>query len=263
MSKPKLVCFIGDVHAGGKTAVAVPFKLNDKDTYTPSLHQDWLAQCWRDAIEICKKAAVKHDFHLLLGGDLIDGCQHHGSTQTFGTENDQIKLSAELLFPLAEMSVRSFGIFGTPAHAGKGGSNDKAVMEKLEVANEDCDYSHLLEFEGRLLDWAHTTSTGRRPHTRGNSLNNLISDTYITCLETGARKPDLIVRHHVHQTDDRSDGRRGMRAVAVPGWQLASEFIHNLPNSSLADIGFTLWWPKENIIRTKTYAPKNNSITKV
>lgn len=258
--KPKIVCFVGDVHAGSKAAVADEIELADGDIYTPSLHQEWLLERWIEFYATAKKLSKGHDFHLMLGGDLIDGCQHHGSTQTFGTEDDQIGLSVSLLTPLAEMSVRSFAILGTPAHAGKVGQFDKRVAKDLEVAPADIDWQHRISFEERILDWAHTTSMGRRPHTRGNNLNNLINDIHVTCLESHDPDPDLIVRHHVHQFDDRMDGRRRMRAIACPGWQLATEYTHNLPNSTLPDVGGVFWWPKENKVEVVRYEVKQSPI---
>lgn len=257
---PKLVGIIGDTHAGSKTAVSKRWRLDDGDEHVPSLHQAWLMDNLSDWIRHTLYQAQDHEFVLCLGGDLVDGVQHHGSTQTFGTPKDQTNLAVDLLRPLANAAAKIYALRGTDAHAGQSGNFDRDVAEELGVKAENIDFRHLIDFDGALLDWAHHVGAGRRPGVRGNSLKNLITDIYFTCLETRKRIPDLIVRHHVHQYDDVSDHRRGMRAVTVPGWQLHTTHTRRLSPHGLPGIGAMLWWPDKMKIEVKEYEPAADPI---
>lgn len=257
---PKLVGFVGDTQTGSKTALAKATVLDDGDHYGLSLHQQWLLDCYNDCIAKVKYHAAGHEFHLKLGGDLVDGSQHHGSAQTFGTKEDQERLSAELLMPFANMASRIHGLKGTDAHTGPSGGSDKAVLRMLGVNDSDVKYRHRQDYDGALLDWAHHTTMARKPHTRGNSLNALINDIYFQSLEEAEPLPSLIVRHHVHLYDDRSDHRKGMRAIACPGWQLHTAFTRRLSPHSIADIGVVLWWPDTMRVLPILYKPKEDPI---
>jgi len=252
---PKLVGIIGDVHAGSKTAASKRMVLDDGDEHVPSLHQEWLLDNFNTLVEQMKREALGHDFVLLLGGDLVDGTQHHGSTQTFGTPQDQINLAVDLLMPLMNIASKAYALRGTDAHVGQSGDLDRAVASKLGIPASNIDFRHLLDFDGALLDWAHHVGAGRRPGTRGNSLKALMSDIYFTCLETKQRVPDLIVRHHVHQYDDVSDHRRGMRAITCPAWQLHTTHTRRLSPHGIPSTGGVMWWPDRMKVQAVEFAP--------
>lgn len=256
---PKLLCFLGDLQAGSKTALAMPFILDDKDEYRPSLLQNWLLNCYKDVFEKVKYHARGHDLHLKLGGDMVDG-DHHDSSQVFGTSEDQQTLAVELTMPFMNIATRCDALKGTDAHTGPSGDGDRAVYRKLGVREENIKYRHVQDYNGALLDWAHHTNGGRKPNTRGNALQALINDIYFQNLEQGERIPSLIVRHHVHLYDDKSDNRKGIRAVACPGWQLNTSFTRRISPHGLASIGLVLWWPDTLRVLPILYKPEEDPI---
>ena len=257
--KDELVLFIGDIHAGSKTALAKKFDLDDGDIYVPSKSQDWLYSCWQDLTKKTKKLAPGYRLILCVGGDTVDN-HHHQSQQVFGTDIDQINLAVSLLLPLATVADRVYGLRGTETHTHQSGQYDVKVVEEL---GGECEYRHRLDVGGKLLDWAHHISTGRRAHTRGNSLKVLGKDIYITALERGERVPDLVVRHHVHLYDDVSDHRIGVRAVTCPGWQLQTAFTRRLDPAGLPSVGGLLWYPRINRLDPILYKVADDPIRKV
>jgi len=262
MPRPKLVCFIGDLHAGSKVAVATEYVLDDGDVYRPSLHQQWLYDCFVDCIKRIKKHAKGRDIHLKIGGDCVDG-HHHDSTQVFGTPEDQHRLAVELLSPLADIASRIDGLRGTDAHVRQSGNDDRAVYRALGVSDDQIRYRFIQDYDGMILDWAHHMTTGRLPHTRGNSLKSLLNAIYFDNLERGRRQPALIVRHHVHIYDDVADHRKGIRAVSCPAWQLQTAYTRRLSPHGLCSVGVVLWMPDTRQVIPILYEPEQDTIETV
>ena len=257
--KDELVIFVGDIHAGSKTALAKRFDLDDGDIYTPSLSQDWLYVNWQALTKKVKKLSSGYRVILCIGGDTVDN-HHHNSQQVFGTDVDQINLVVSLLLPLATMSDRVYGLRGTEAHTHQSGQYDVKVVEEL---GGECEYRYRLDVGGKLLDWAHHVNIGRRAHTRGNSLKALGKDIYITALEAGERVPNLVMRHHVHLYDDISDHRIGVRTVTCPGWQLHTAFTRRIDPAGLPSVGGLLWYPRLSVVDAVIYKVADDPIRKV
>lgn len=263
MPKPILGVFIADLQSGSKTAVAKPIVLDDGDTYTPSLHQDWLYNCLQSALKRVQIYAKGHDVHMKFGGDMVDGVAHHGSSQTFGTTKDQRALAVDLCMPFVNMAARMDGLRGTDAHTGASGDGDRAVYRELGIPDKNIHYRARQQYGNHILDWAHHTGAGRKPNTRGNGLKALINEVYFQNLECGEPIPSLIVSHHVHLYDDVSDHRKGIRAVNCPGWQLNTAFTRKIGPRGLASIGLLLWWPETMRVLPLLYKPKEDPIERV
>jgi len=256
--------FLGDLHAGSKLAPLVPFT-TDK-TQPPSTHKPenqtqvvlagFLAQALDDARALCQGYAVR----LHLGGDLVDGVAHHGTTQTVGDRNAQRDLAVKLLLPWVVFAGRDYcyGLMGTDAHVGDNGQEDSAVCSELGVRVK---HFWRIESAGKLLDWAHHVNVGKRWAGLEGPLTNLANDTRAKYLEEGERPPDMIVRHHIHRYV-RAHAKR-TDVVAVPGWQSQTSFTRRIDPSGLLTVGVVLWWPVTGTIKPLLYRFPAEPIEKV
>ena len=106
MSKPVALLITGDFHTNSKVSLcpADGAALDDGDFYIPNAAQKDLYQFWIDQFLPWVKACSRgHRLIFDHGGDGIDGAGHHGSLQTFGTDDDAENLHVEMLEPLINM----------------------------------------------------------------------------------------------------------------------------------------------------------------
>src|SRR3990167_11136580 len=134
MPKPNLVIAVGDFHAGGTTAIAIPFPLADGQPVNPSLYQNWLKAQFDALVETSKREAVGHWVTVLEGADRVDGVGHHGTTQTVGTRKNQRDMAKEILRPLVSIADRAYALLGTDSHVGSNGEEDADI----EIGRASC-----------------------------------------------------------------------------------------------------------------------------
>jgi hypothetical protein len=91
-----------------------------------------------------------------------------------------------------------------------------------------------LELEGVLINAMHHGRVGGLPWTRANPLAALAIRLALSCAHV--RCPDIAIRSHRHQTADTYDNYP-VRVIALPAWQLGTEFGNRLGIVELADIG--------------------------
>ena len=78
---------------------------------------------------------------------------------------------------------------------------------------------------------------GRRAHTKGPYMRWYAQDIFFNYLMDNDNPPDVAIRSHFHQFADSGKIHKvKTRAVALPAWQLATEYVHRVAES-LADIG--------------------------
>ena len=71
-------------------------------------------------------------------------------------------------------------------------------------------------------------------------------DIFFNYLLDGGEVPDLAIRSHYHQYADSGKIHKvKTRAVALPAWQLATEYVHRVAES-LADIGLVYFEIDDN-----------------
>ncbi len=235
-----------------------PFSDHDGIRYSPSPVQDALLKFWRQMVAQVKTLAKGRDLVLMLGGDLVDGVSHHGSTQTVGDVADQRALAVQLLLPLANVSKMMYALLGTDAHVGHSGTEDVSVARELGA---EARYRWRLDCDGKLLDWAHHTSMGRRPWTQEGAPTALANKILSEGRERGEADPALIVRHHAHRYV--RVHVKGTDVFICPGWQAQTSFTRKLDPAELLTVGAVLWYPKLGEFRPLLYPFANDKIQKV
>ena len=263
MTKEPVHVFLGDLHAGSKLAPLVPFTDVDGVQYAPSKLQAFLLTLWRDALTDVKAAARGCEVVLHLGGDLVDGVGHHGTTQTVLDWNGQRDLAVELLRPWVNIASQGYGLLGTDAHVGDNGQQDTSVCKELGFPSKGY---WRLESEGRVLDWAHHIRGNRRKPERmllaeAERITDDIAKRNRQFPDAPERYPDLIVRHHAHVHG--VTRHEGTQALAVPGWQAQTSFTRRLEPAGLLDVGVGLWWPKRDAAKALPYSFPAEPIVKV
>jgi hypothetical protein len=252
--------FLGDLHAGSKLAPLSPFADADGVQYSPSRIQAVLNGFLAQALADVKAVARGHKLVLHLGGDLVDGVGHHGTTQTVLDWNGQRDLAVQLLLPWVNLADAAYGLLGTDAHVGDNGQQDSAVCKELGVKARQY---WPIESAGRKLDWAHHVTAGRRPWTRETALLLLANTTAIECAQRQPpeRVPDLIVRHHVHQWAHTRTA--ATQVVTVPGWQAQTSYTRKLTPNALLTVGVVVWWPARDKVTPLAYEFPADPIVKV
>ena len=241
--KPTLCVFIGDTQCGSTTALALKdYELEEGRPYSLTRDQEWLTECWADAINRVKACAVGHQVFVGFGAEAIDGSNHHGTTQTSGTPVNQVHMAVELCRPYFNMADECRALTGTETHSGLESEMDHLFAK--EIGNVRCQPYWALNISGRLLDWAHHgINVAQNPVSELNGMNLAADKVYWRCKEKSLRVPDIIVRHHAHRSP-RPIVRRGITVAVAGCWQLSTAHGHRIAAGSPPDIGLLLWWPE-------------------
>lgn len=252
--------FVGDIHAGSKLAPLVPFTDADGVNYNPSRIQAVLNGFLAQALADTKAAAKGCKVVLHLGGDLVDGVAHHGTTQTVLDRVGQRDLAVELLRPWVNLADAAYGLLGTDAHVGDNGQEDTSVCRELGVKAQGF---WRIESAGKVLDWAHHVGGGRRPWTKESALITLANKTRLECISRAKQEPPphLIIRHHMHHYVRTHAG--GTDVVVVPGWQAQTAYTRMLDPNGLLTVGVVLWYPARGEVRPLLYEFSAEPIQKV
>ena len=268
-----IVVCVGDTHCGSTVGLCPPegLELDDEGLYLPSKAQNWLWNNWEEAwgkVKSVKRKNRKAKLHLILNGDLIDG-DHHRTTQiATGLTGVHMRCAMESLrVPLALKPNTIHVLRGTPSHVGRAGGSEEGIARALKAASwpvvGDPDtgmkssYSRVIQVGNTRFDIKHHGRMGRRAHTKGPYMRWFAQDIFFNHMMDGDDPPDVAIRSHFHQFADSGRIHKiKTRAVALPAWQLATEYVHRVAES-LADIGL-VWFEVDDDdydMKTVLYKP--------
>lgn len=254
--KPTLSVFIGDGHGGSDMGLCIPGYMlggankEKKRPYSASLQQVKLHKEFQRMEKDIKAMAKGHRLCLKLGGDWIDGVNHHGTTETTGNVTNETDMMVELLEPLVMLAEEVHGVTGTESHVGSKGDGDSIVYSKLKVPYDS--KWNLVE-DGKRLWWAHHgVKVGAREWTLDNPAATLAKDVEMRCLRLKIARPDLIVGHHAHRTIQ-PVSMRGITVAVCPCWQLSTYYGDSFSPHTDPDIGIITWKPSTNETKVIPY----------
>ena len=261
IQRPKALLYIGDLHAGAKSAVACKFESADEDEppLVPSKRQRELYLKLKELEGMCKVIALRHDLILCVGADCVDGYHHHGSN-TWGTPDDQRQLAVRLLMPFANMATAIYGLLGTESHVGIEGNDDKAVVRELGGKSAQ---RFVFDHDGVLIDWTHHINCMKYP------AQNVIMSVRDECVRTGDPLPSIIIRHHIHRYDHNERNilyggeLKRIQAAICPCWKLPDPFTRKVAPTTFPDIGALLVYPHEEKITPILFNYKKDTVTKL
>ena len=276
-----IVVCVGDTHCGCTVGLCPPagLELDDEGLYLPSKAQNWLWNNWEEAwgkVKSVKRKNRKAKLHLILNGDLIDG-DHHRTTQiATGLTGVHMRCAMESLrVPLALKPNTIHVLRGTPSHVGRAGGSEEGIARALKAASwpvvGDPDtgmkssYSRVIQVGNTRFDIKHHGRMGRRAHTKGPYMRWFAQDIFFNHMMDGDDPPDVAIRSHFHQFADSGRIHKiKTRAVALPAWQLATEYVHRVAES-LADIGL-VWFEVDDDdydMKTVLYKPDRPTTVEV
>ena len=249
--RPALVALVGDLHINSTVGLppGLTWPKDDGGTYHASKTQRWILEAWLDYWSIIDAKQKEHDAELfvIVNGEVTDG-DHHDTRQIITRmESEWLAMGAKILDPVAQRTKPEnlFILRGTEAHSGKSGSWDEAIAKDLgahpsrhtmdgEVAAHSWDHLRV-SFRGVKCDIKHHTTKSRVPRSKGSSAGRKAADTMVTYINHGEWPPQLVVRAHVHGTEDSRDTHT-TRVIILPCWQASTAFGHKITDE-LPDIG--------------------------
>lgn len=270
--KAAFISAIGDTHCGSTVGLHLDedTPLDDGGAYSPSPVQRWNGNNWIDFWKRVKAAAGNQPVRIIANGDLLDG-NHHGTAQIVSVHSGiQSAILRRCFEPVLDM-VRIASVVvvrGTAAHVGQGAPPEESFagwlkMQKIKVL-EDTDTGTLSwrHFKGDLggvkIDVTHHGRTGGRPWTAASGVTNLAVDILTQYAMRRETPPDLAIRSHKHKTFD-TYNLPGVRVLALPAWQLGTDWVKQAIPESIADLGGSILrieGGRIQDINTITYNPK-------
>ena len=276
-----IVVCLGDTHCGSTVGLCPPEgrELDDGGMYEPNKAQRWLWNNWEEAwakIKSVKRKNRRAKLHLILNGDLIDGDHHRTAQIASPLEGIHIQCALESLrVPLALKPKSIHVIRGTPAHVGRSGGTEEGIARALSaqgwkvIGDPDTgmksSYWRSIKFGNVVMDVKHHGRMGRRAHTKGPYIRWFAQDIFFNYMMDHEDPPDIAIRSHYHQFGDSGRIHKiKTRVVALPAWQLATEYVHRVAES-LADIGL-VWFEIDDDdydMRTILYKPDRPTTVEV
>ncbi|MGA0200602.1 MAG: hypothetical protein ACO3NK_16075 [Prochlorotrichaceae cyanobacterium] len=248
-----IVVFFGDTHCGSTVGLC-PEKglgLDDGGWYTPNKSQIWLWENWLEAwkrVSNMRKLVRGTKLHIVSNGDAIDGDHHRTSQIASRLTGIHIGCFIEsMAVPLALKPDSIHIIRGTAAHVGESGNTEEGIARALHAqgwpvigdpdTNQMSSYWRDLNVGNVKIDIKHHGRMGRRAHTKGPQARWYAQDIFFNYVMDNQVPPDLAIRSHYHQFADSGKIHKvKTRLIALPAWQLATEYVHRVAES-MADIG--------------------------
>ena len=278
-----VVAALGDLHAGGTTAVSPPegIELDDGGRQMPSKLQRWLYDNWMDAWE--RYGRVLDDYRpdaqtLVLNGDLVDGI-HHKSPQVAPLAGQHFRTALTLLErgPLRFQPDHIHVVRGTESHVGRAGELEEGIARTLRAEGlptvEDpatgqvSSYWRRLRIDGVRFDIRHHGRMGQRAHTRGPYSRLYAQDIELEHRLDGEEPPHIALRSHLHKYMDSGRSHRWTtRVVSLPCWQMTTAYGHRIAAESLTDIGMVVFIIRDGVLlepQPFLYPPSRPEIVEV
>lgn len=244
---------VGDLHAGSTVGLHPDEEspLDDGGAYTPSPVQRWNFANWRNFWSRVADRTEGQSIRILANGDLVEG-HHHGTVQVVsqhpGIQGDILRSCWAPALDL--VSVKAFVVVrGTASHVGQGSPTEESfarwlVQQKVPVlADEDTRTLSWRHFKGDLdgvrIDATHHGRTGGRPWTAPGGVTNLATEILTEYAQRDDAPPHLAIRSHKHKHYDTGTMTK-VRVLALPAWQLGTDWVKQAVPESLADLGGSL-----------------------
>lgn len=250
VKRPSIVAAVGDTHAGSTVGLHpdCDTPLDDGGCFTPSAVQLWNFGNWLDYWRRVNLAADGKPVRIIANGDLVDG-HHHGTVQVVsghpGIQGDILRACFEPVLDMVKIASIVV-IRGTAAHVGQGSPSEESfarwlVAKKVNVLkDEDTGTYSWRHFKGELdgvkIDATHHGRTGGRPWTAAGGVTNLAIDILTQYALRREPPPDIAIRSHKHKHFD-TGTLPGVRTLALPAWQLGTDWVKQAIPESLADLG--------------------------
>ena len=273
-----IVALISDTHLGGLVSLSLPTWECDTgevhedgtpimQTYTATLAQNWIYQCWTDYWDYVRQlCGKKHRLIAIHLGDIIEG-NHHHTVQAMPNVGDQVGMAIEILKPIANLCSKTKGkmffIRGTEAHAGEGAQSEAGIAAALGCQST---WENIFDIDGLIIDVAHHGRAGRRDWT--SAAASMATEAIMDAATDRPPRPQpaYVFRGHNHICDDSGLKIAGTRAIAMPSWTLRGAFGYRMAAGHRSDIGGVIILPDGSLDLSKLRyfaAPGQRRIQKI
>ena len=232
-SKAKLIVALSDLHVGSTVGLwPKDFVSNEGNPIGRNKFQEWLGECWDDAMAGIAKVVGKDEFELVINGDMVDGI-HHRTLQVMTPDiGDQTDAVRQILAPLAEKAARIHIVKGTECHT----RNDEIRLGRALGASKDPSNGQNawdtldLEVNGCLYNFAHHITTSMRSYLEASAHSISLGDLTMTRARAGMPVPKVMVRAHRHRHGIWDDGNQ--MSVVTGAWQGLTRYGYKVvPNA--------------------------------
>jgi hypothetical protein len=149
-------------------------------------------------------------------------------------------MAIDALEPALDVADHHFIVRGTAAHVGSSGELEDIIAIDTGAEGpgkgQHSWWELMLEVDGVKFDIRHHGPLGRLDWTAGNALNRRAMEIINLYLADGQRVPDIACQSHNHRFATSSENY-AVKVIALPAWQLATEFIKRIGAIKPADIG--------------------------
>ncbi len=235
----KKILVISDTHINSTVALCKPTaRLDDGQEIKITDAQRWF---WDNYLDLLERVDKQKPDILFINGDALEGDDKKRSFQLFTRNPATIKkIASETLEPLINKIPAVYFLRGTGAHSGKSGYLEEDLADDfdnaMEINGNKSHWSLNLIIEGVRISLAHHATMGNLPWTRPNAVNSLAARIQFQYSQDREEPPDLAIRGHVHRWGDSGIAYR-TRALTLPCWTLATEFIQRIAPDTLPECG--------------------------
>jgi hypothetical protein len=237
----------GDPHCNSTVGLLAPgCYTDDENEIKLSRTQKWLWDCWLDYVDRVKEVKKREQVIGICNGDAVEGDIKNRSYQIHTKNQASIIEMADRTFsPLVDVLDLIYFIRGTgSAHTGTSGNLEELLARNYDnavPANKKAGvlshWSLLTQVEGIKFDIAHHTTMGNLPWTQRNYANAQAAKILFDAAEFSQAIPNIVIRSHVHRWADSYDAFERPRAIILPAWTTATEYIHRQKPNAIAEIG--------------------------
>lgn len=231
---------VGDIHAGSSVSPWPDVPLPEGAEWLPSITQTWLNNRWKEMVGIAN--GFNPDI-IVINGDVIDGDRNRELV------TDRLDFQAEgaieLLGKLCE-GRRTYFIRGTVYHSGEVSQHETQVARELKAVQHPKTKEYtwpflMLDTPQGVIHFAHHIGSTSNPMYEATALMRALVTLRVELYNNyGRSAPDvsMIVRSHRHRSLSVNKGN--LWAVALPSWQMKTQYTYKVSPESLPEIGFAM-----------------------
>lgn len=218
----KLVCVLSDLHAGSTLGLLPPnFITLEGNEVTPNAIQQWLWQCWLDAIEFIKTVKGDDEMVLVCNGDALEG-NHHRTKQIISPDvADHVNAAYAILEPVVQLASKSYMVLGTECHTGTREislANMLGFERNPDSTKKNRAFDKLqIEVNGVPTDFRHHTNCTTRPYLESGMMGPMLAAEILEAVRNNETPPRVVCGAHRHRYGTFSDGH-AMMVISAP-WQ--------------------------------------------
>jgi hypothetical protein len=230
------VLFLGDIHAGSKSAVSLPEVVTDDGmTWKQNPLQEKLYDMWCEMVDYVGRVDA-----VVVNGDSVDGDDHKAKgLGAWSTDLDkQVDVAVDLLKMIK--CNKFFGTQGSNYHVNTNISCDKMVMKKLNgqyAMNID------LDVEDVTMHFRHNGGYSKNPQARPSKLRSSRMEANRNEHLTGHYQILGFSHAHNYSVSGGANEKDGSDEweICGPAWKWKDDFISS-KSMDTPDIGYVLFY---------------------